>query len=48
VKVGGEINAKYPGGTAEQKKRLGAEGHCIVKKGKKYVVVDYQSSLVNS
>jgi alkylated DNA nucleotide flippase Atl1 len=45
LKVGGVINEKYPGGTEEQKKLLTEEGHKIVQKGKKCVVVDYEKSL---
>jgi alkylated DNA nucleotide flippase Atl1 len=45
LKVGGVINEKYPGGTEEQKKLLEKEGHNVVRKGKKYVVVDYEKSL---
>ena len=36
LKTGGELNPKYPGGTAEQEARLKAEGHIIIPgKGKK-------------
>jgi alkylated DNA nucleotide flippase Atl1 len=45
LKVGGVINEKYPGGTEEQKKLLTEEGHKVVHKGKKCVVVDYEKSL---
>lgn len=38
VKIGGELNEKYPGGALNQKKCLEREGHQIVKKGKKYFV----------
>ncbi|MCY3021693.1 MAG: MGMT family protein [Planctomycetota bacterium] len=41
LKVDGQLNAKYPGGVAAQKKRLVAEGHAIVKKGQKSFVADY-------
>jgi alkylated DNA nucleotide flippase Atl1 len=48
LKTGGELNPKYPGGTAEQEARLKAEGHTIVPgKGKKPPVVkDYEKKLV--
>lgn len=39
VKAGGELNEKYPGGAANQKKLLEREGHKIIKKGKKYFVM---------
>jgi len=47
LKVGGEINEKYPGGVEEQKKLLAKEGHKIAQKGKKLAVVDYQKSLAS-
>jgi len=46
LKSGGELNPKYPGGVAELKTRLEAEGHCIVQKGKRYIVTDFEKSLV--
>jgi alkylated DNA nucleotide flippase Atl1 len=45
LKAGGVINEKYPGGTEEQKKLLTTEGHRVMPKGKKCVVVDYEKSL---
>jgi alkylated DNA nucleotide flippase Atl1 len=45
LKTGGVINEKYPGGVEAQKKLLEKEGHKIVQKGKKCVVVDYEKSL---
>lgn len=45
LKTGGEINPKYPGGGAEQKKLLEAEGHKVVKKNNKYFVVDFEKSI---
>jgi alkylated DNA nucleotide flippase Atl1 len=46
LKTGGVINPKYPGGVEKQKKLLEKEGHKILQKGKKRVVVDYEKSLV--
>jgi len=46
LKTGGVINPKYPGGVEAQRKLLESEGHKVVQKGKKYVVVDYEKSLV--
>jgi alkylated DNA nucleotide flippase Atl1 len=46
LKMGGVINEKYPGGVEGQKKLLEKEGHKVVQKGKKYVVVNYEKSLV--
>jgi len=48
LKEGGVINEKYPGGTEGQKRLLEKEGHKVIKKGKKYIVVDYQKSLVRT
>jgi hypothetical protein len=38
LKTGGELNPKYPGGPAEQARRLHAEGHRIVQKGKRWLL----------
>jgi hypothetical protein len=38
VKIGGELNEKYPGGAINQKKLLEKEGRQIIKKGKRYFV----------
>jgi len=45
LKKGGVINPKYPGGAELQGKLLEREGHKIVEKGKKSIVVDYEKSL---
>jgi len=45
LKTGGIVNEKYPGGTELQKKLLEREGHQIIKKGKKYLVIDYEKCL---
>ena len=45
LKTGGVINEKYPGGVEAQKKLLEREGHKVVQKGKRYVVLDYEKSL---
>ena len=45
LKSDGSINEKYPGGIAGQKKILEKEGHKVIKKGKRYLVVDCQKSL---
>jgi hypothetical protein len=45
LKNGGELNAKYPGGVQELSKRLHAEGHKIIRKGKRVLVEDYQDAL---
>lgn len=46
LKGGGELNPKYPGGMAEQKKRLRAEGHEIVTRGKRAFVAEPEHRLV--
>jgi hypothetical protein len=38
LKTGGELNPKYPGGVEEQARRLRAEGHAIVRNGKRSFV----------
>jgi alkylated DNA nucleotide flippase Atl1 len=48
LKNGGELNPKYPGGVEAVAKRLRAEGHQIVKKGKRLLVADYQKVLFAS
>ena len=45
LKTGGEINPKYPGGVEGVAKRLRAEGHKIVSKGKRTLVADYEKRL---
>lgn len=45
LKAGGELNPKYPGGLREQKRRLQAEGHRIVTRGKRQFVEDYEHVL---
>jgi len=46
LKIGGVLNEKFPGGSAKQKRLLEKEGHKVVPKGKKYVVVDFEKYLV--
>lgn len=48
LKANGELNEKYPGGIEAQKKKLEAEGHTIIAKGRKnirYYVKDYAKVL---
>lgn len=48
LKANGELNEKYPGGIEAQKKKLEAEGHTILSKGRKnirYYVKDYETVL---
>lgn len=45
LKVGGELNPKYPGGAEAQRARLEAEGHRVVARGKKLVVEGHERRL---
>jgi alkylated DNA nucleotide flippase Atl1 len=45
LKAGGELNPKFPGGIAALKARLEAEGHRVVQKGRRSVVVDFEKFL---
>jgi hypothetical protein len=45
LKLGGEVNPKYPGGVEGVAKRLRAEGHKLVSKGKRTLVADYEKKL---
>lgn len=46
LKASGELNPKYPGGIKNVKARLEAEGHKVIAKGKRYVVVDFEQKVV--
>jgi hypothetical protein len=46
LKTGGVLNPKYPGGVEGLKKHLEAEGHTVIQKGKKHLVVDYEEALI--
>lgn len=48
LKAGGEINPKYPGGAEAIGKLLEAEGHRVVKKGKKFLVAAYEQRVVSA
>jgi len=45
LKSGGEINPKYPGGAEGVVRRLRAEGHKVISKGKRFLVADYAAAL---
>jgi hypothetical protein len=45
LKNGGELNPKYPGGVEKTAKRLRAEGHKVIQKGKRFVVTGYEKAL---
>jgi hypothetical protein len=46
LKTGGELNPKFPGGVEALKRKLAAEGHRVVARGKRYFVADYQKRLI--
>jgi hypothetical protein len=46
LKTGGEVNPKYPGGIAALKRKLAAEGHQVVQKGKRHVVENFERRVV--
>jgi alkylated DNA nucleotide flippase Atl1 len=45
LKVGGVLNEKYPGGVVAQKRLLEREGHRIIQRGRKCLVVNFEQSL---
>ncbi|HEY3324565.1 MAG TPA: hypothetical protein VGP72_29200 [Planctomycetota bacterium] len=45
LKSDGVLNAKYPGGAKEQKRRLEEEGHKVIKKKSALVVADFEKAL---
>lgn len=48
LKANGELNPKYPGGVEAQARRLEAEGHEIVRRGRTHIrhyVKDYEQAL---
>lgn len=48
LKIGGELNPKYPGGIEAQMSRLEAEGHTVVQRGKRYFLEDFAQKLVGT
>jgi hypothetical protein len=48
LKVGGNLNEKYPGGVVAQAERLEAEGHTVVKdkRGNPKKVKDFEKALM--
>jgi hypothetical protein len=46
LKVGGELNPKYPGGLEAIKVRLEAEGHKVIQKRKRMFVLDFERAVV--
>ena len=48
LKIGGELNPKYPGGIEAQMTKLEAEGHTVVQRGKRYFVEDFAKKLAGT
>jgi alkylated DNA nucleotide flippase Atl1 len=46
LKANGFLNEKYPGGSEAHREKLEDEGFSVTKKGKKYLVQNYQDYLV--
>lgn len=46
LKEGGEVNPKYPGGLAGQRRRLVAEGHRVVARRGRLFVEDFEEALL--
>lgn len=46
LKKGGELNPKYPGGIEGQRVLLEAEGHVVVQRGKRFLVVDFEGAAI--
>ena len=46
LKNKGELNEKFPGGLEFHKRKLEEEGHKVVKKGKRFFVLDFEKKLV--
>lgn len=47
LKAKGELNPKYPGGIAALKRKLAAENHRIVQKGRRFFVADFERHLAS-
>ena len=45
LKMDGEVNPKYPGGIKILARRLRAEGHKLIAKGKRILVADFEKKL---
>lgn len=45
LKADGQLNEKYPGGIAEQRKRLAAEGHAFTQRGARVRVANLDAAL---
>ncbi len=45
LKTGGELNPKYPGSIPALKRKLAAEGHKVIQKGKRFFVENFEQRL---
>jgi alkylated DNA nucleotide flippase Atl1 len=45
LKSGGELNPKNPGGVAAQQRLLEAEGHKVTRRGRRWLVLDFERRL---
>jgi hypothetical protein len=43
LKTGGELNPKYPGGIANLRRRLQAEGHKVIQRRRRWFVDDFEN-----
>jgi alkylated DNA nucleotide flippase Atl1 len=48
LKTGGVLSEKFPGGGKLQRKRLEAEGHVVVRRGRSLRVEDFQGRIVRA
>jgi len=48
LKSKGELNPKYPGGIADLRRKLTAEGHRIVQRGKRFFVANFEKHVVGN
>ncbi len=45
LKAKGELNPKYPGGVVALKRKLAAEGHTVLQKGRRFLVKDFETRI---
>lgn len=46
LKTGGELNPKYPGGIPALKNFLRAEGHKVVRRGRRFLVAGFETAVI--
>lgn len=47
LKAKGELNPKYPGGISGVKRKLAAEGHTVIQKGRRFFVKDFEKRIAH-